>query len=122
MVRRGATAVEFALVLPLALLFIFGLIELFNLNFVHNTLKTAMIHGSREALIDTASKEDIEGEIHKVLGVYGVTNAKVTVDEIDPRTLQGEITIELDSAKSNSFLIKNFFQGKLKRSAVITRF
>jgi len=119
--RRGATAVEFAMVLPLALLFIFGLIELFNIQRINNTLKTAMILGSREALITTARSEDIESEIRKVLDIYGVAGAQVSVSEFDQESLKGTISIELDSASSGSFVIRKFFKGKLKRTAEITR-
>jgi len=120
--RRGATAVEFALVLPLALLFIFGLVELFNLQRISNTLKTATIHGSREALIDTANTEDIEKEIRRVLDIYGVADAQISVGNINRESLKRTISIELDSASSGSFVIRRFFKGKLKRTAEITRF
>ena len=43
--RRGATAVEFAVVLPILLLFIFGLFELYSVFRVHSEAVTALARG-----------------------------------------------------------------------------
>ncbi len=122
--RRGTTAVEFAVVAPIALLFTFGLIEVSTLLKIDGALITATIEGGREASISTASAEDVDQVIRESLSIMGISNPEI---EITPHILTRETTeitiaVSLDSSPDNGFLLRNFFSGRLRRSATFERF
>lgn len=67
--RRGAIAVEFALVFPVFLVLIFLLVELGGVLYVHNSLSYAVQEATRYAIVrggtadNPATKADIETEL-----------------------------------------------------------
>ncbi len=89
--RRGMTTVETALVLVIAFLFIFGVIEYARLLWVYNTTAAAVREGARFASVrtgDGTTTSAIQSRVDTVMGgaqnqLVGYT---VTVYNADPET------------------------------------
>lgn len=80
--RRGAAAVEFALVGPLFILFVFGLIELGRLMMVQQILCEASCAGSRAAIVNGATVENVRDVVLERLdhSMITVSRESITVD------------------------------------------
>ena len=122
--RQGATAVEFAVVAPMVLIFIFGMLEVFNLYRVEGALTAATLIGGREASIDTANSDDVEAEITTFLQSAGVSSPRITIEPaVLNRTIEEVlVTIELDATAENGFFLRNFFTGQMRREITVQRF
>ncbi|MEM8864928.1 MAG: TadE/TadG family type IV pilus assembly protein [Planctomycetota bacterium] len=73
--RRGTTIVETALVLPVFLVFIFGLIELAHAQMVNNALRSACRAAARLGSTQGNSTADAEARVRQVLGAAVDVNA-----------------------------------------------
>jgi Flp pilus assembly protein TadG len=79
--RRGATAVEFALIMPFFLAMIFGLIEFGRAMWIRNTMQYAVEEAARYGSISGASSGDVS------------TYAQGKILVIDPSTITFNVTI-----------------------------
>ncbi len=70
--KRGAAIVEFAVVLPLLLLLLFGIVEFGWLFMVRQTLVNAAREGCRIAVLSTATEGDRATRIGDVMEPFGV--------------------------------------------------
>jgi len=66
--RRGTTAVEFAVILPILFTFIFGIIEYGRVQLVSNLLKTACRSGARYGATEGISTTDAQARVAQILG------------------------------------------------------
>ena len=94
---RGATAVEFALVAPVFLLFVLGIIDFGRLFWVKNMMQYATEQTARYAMVTpAASLSALETYADGVAGgmVDGITftAATETIDSIDYRTITASYT------------------------------
>jgi hypothetical protein len=81
--RRGQALVEFALVIPIFLLVIFGILDLGRAVYAYSTLNNAAREGARVALVDqTLSHIQTVASGHAV--GLGIPATAVTVDYRDP--------------------------------------
>ena len=103
--RRGASAVEFALVAPVVLIFVLGLLEWSRFEMVRQVSASATFNAVREGTLPGATTTDMETRAAEILEVYfvkdAVTTATLTENEA---TLQVEIPMS-----SNSFVLGKFF-------------
>ncbi len=81
---RGAAAVEFALVLPLLLLFLFGVVQFGFLFSVYNTMVHAAREGARGMAVEQLDEADGETLTRARLSVYGGLPFTVVADAPDP--------------------------------------
>lgn len=65
--RSGAALVEMALILPLFLLVVLGIIEFGRAMMVGQIVTNAARHGTRQAVIDGSTNADVEDEIRQFL-------------------------------------------------------
>lgn len=78
--RSGATAVEFAVVLPVILLMFLGAVELTNLNFIHHTAANAAYEGARAAMVAGGSAAQGIARAEQFLNRFGIGDgAEVTL-------------------------------------------
>jgi len=66
--RRGTTVVETALVLPVFLLFVLGLIELGHAQMVKSVLRSACRQAARIGSTDGKSTADVQNRVLQILG------------------------------------------------------
>jgi Flp pilus assembly protein TadG len=81
---RGAAAVEFALILPLLLLFLFGVVQFGFLFSVYNTMTHAAREGARGMAVEQLNEADGELLTRARLSVYGGLPFTVVTDAPDP--------------------------------------
>ena len=80
--RRGAAVVEFAIVAPLLVLLIFGIIEVGRLVMVQQILTNASREGARRAVLEHATAAEVQTVADNYLSNSSISGATVTVDPI----------------------------------------
>lgn len=75
--ERGQSLVEFALVLPVFVLILFGLFDLGRAVYAYNTISNASRESARVAIVNQTNA-DVEGEAIKQAVSLGLTDAAVT--------------------------------------------
>lgn len=96
--RGGATAAEFALVLPVLLAFVLGIIEFSWMYFVENEMSYAARSVSRDVSVGTYTVGEAEGEVLNRLSHFGypfIANAN---------QLGNEVTIDVSVPTQNAAL------------------
>ncbi len=110
--RRGATVVEFALVLPLFFLFLFASFEFGWVNVVRHTADNAAYEAARHAIVPGATAAEATAKANSILNIIGARNTKVTVipSTIDSNT--EKVTVTIDVPLANNALVIPKFVGK----------
>jgi len=82
--RRGAAVVEFALVAPLFILLVFGMIEFGRMVMVQQVLTNASREGARLAVLDGSTTANVQTTVNSYLASSSITGANVTVNPNPP--------------------------------------
>ena len=82
--RRGAAVVEFALVAPLFIMLVFGILEYGRMVMVQQVLTNAAREGARAAVLDGATGDSVTGKVNTYLQGASVPNATVTITPTNP--------------------------------------
>lgn len=78
--RRGATVVEMAVVLPVFLVFLWGLFEFGHAYTVSNTLNAACIKAARMGVAEDVSTTQVKNKVKEILGTaVNLSHATITV-------------------------------------------
>src|SRR5947208_11397643 len=77
--RHGATAVEFALVVPIIFLLFYGAFEYSRMSMVLHTVEMAAYEGARRAVVPGATADDAMNAAKDTLAAVGVQKATVSV-------------------------------------------
>src|SRR3954470_16222565 len=78
-VRRGAHTVEFAVTLPVLLIFLWGIVDLGRGFMVSSVLTHAARAGCRAGVLPNATTGDVQNAVSAALNATGVTGTKTTV-------------------------------------------
>ncbi len=107
--RRGATVVEFAIVLPLLFLMFFAAFEFCRVAMIRHTVDNAVYEGCRIGMIPGATSSEAEAEARKILQSISVTKAKINVrpGKIDRET--GEVSVRIEVPLDENALVPNQF-------------
>jgi Flp pilus assembly protein TadG len=81
--RRGATAVEMAIVSPIVFTLFLGIIEVARALMVIHLLNNAALAGCRTGIIEGQSTSAIQSEVNSVLATTGISGDSVTVQVND---------------------------------------
>jgi hypothetical protein len=85
---RGAAVVEFAVILPLLLTILFGIIEYGWLFMVRQTLQQAAREGCRVGILQSSQPADVQARVDGVMGAGGLSGYTFTyapaVPGVDP--------------------------------------
>jgi Flp pilus assembly protein TadG len=86
--RRGAAAVEFAVVAPLFFLMVFGMLEFGRMVMVQQILTNASREGARKAVLNGSTTTDVNDTVVKTMGDAKITinTGNVTINPTDPAT------------------------------------
>ncbi len=104
--RTGATAVEFAMALPLLLLMLFGTYELSRVNMMFHTAEAAAYEGARLGITPGASSDECEQAAAAMLATAGIKNAQITTRlQEDAETIS--VTVSL-SYRDNTVMFPIF--------------
>jgi Flp pilus assembly protein TadG len=82
--RKGAAAVEFAVVAPVFVLLVFGMIEYGRMVMVQQVITNASREGARRAILDGVSASDVQTTVTTYLTNGTVTGATITLDPANP--------------------------------------
>lgn len=121
--RTGTVTIEFALMVPVALLLTFGLIEFARVNMIRNTAQNAAYEGARAAIVPGGSAAKAEVAANSVLAVLGVRNASVQISPltITNRTPQVTVSISIPLA-DNMWIMPAFVTNKtMLKTCSLTR-
>lgn len=84
--RRGQSLVEFALILPIFLLVLFGIIDLGRGVYAYNTIQNAAREAVRVAIVDQ-NEDVILAKAQKHAVGLGLTDANLTLSFLQPDTM-----------------------------------
>ena len=118
--RRGATAVEFALVAPALFIIIFCCAEFARLSLMRNLANNAAYEAARCAIVEGAGNEDAILMANKILGRLGARNTTININDGEEiqaltRTVTVEIIIPMED---NSFFFREVYEGWEIRSEI----
>ena len=82
--RRGAAAVEFAVVAPVFFLLIFGMIEYGRLVMVQQVLTNAAREGARVGVLDNSTTAEVNSAVNSYLTSSKINSATITVNPNPP--------------------------------------
>ena len=82
--RCGAAAVEFAIVAPVLLLLVFGMIEYGRMVMVQQVITNASREGARRAVLDGATTQDVTSVVENYLTSGSISGATVSVTPDPP--------------------------------------
>ncbi len=97
--RRGSAVVEFAVILPLLLTLLMGIIEFGWVFMVRQTLTNAAREGCRIAVLNTATEDDVATRIREVMAPLGYTEGSgwsFTASAIDAETQDIAVSASID--------------------------
>lgn len=77
--RRGATAVEFALVLPVLFLFAVGIVEFSRVSMLRHVVDNASYEACRAVIVPGANVTEAEAAAGEILQRFGIRDATITV-------------------------------------------
>jgi Flp pilus assembly protein TadG len=85
--RGGAAMVELAIILPVFILLVLGLIEASRLGMVAQILTTAAREGCRIAVIDGNTNTDVTNSVNQLLSTSKITGATQTLSPTNCTTV-----------------------------------
>jgi len=114
--RQGATVVEFALVMPVFVVFIFGIIEFGHAYMVIGTLRAAARNAATIGALDGKTTADVTAEANRVMAsAFRHQHATILVKNaavfdaagVDPATINyaGLPNVEVDSLEAGQLFI-----------------
>ena len=111
--RRGATAVEFAVVSPILLVFIFLIIELSRMMLFSGNVNTAMLIGLRSLTLSDSNADDVETEIRTELRRFGIVAATVEFNpaNFDAGDQQVDLSLEVPATRENGLGLSRLTYG-----------
>ena len=77
--RRGAAAVEFAIVLPILVLLVFGMIEFGRMLMVQQMIVNSAREGARHAILNGSSLQSTTARVENYLVNAGITDPEITI-------------------------------------------
>jgi Flp pilus assembly protein TadG len=110
--RRGATAAEFALTLPIFILFLMASFEFGWLNVLRHTADNAAYEAARHAMVPGATAAEAKAKATSILNIVGARGAVVTVSPSTITTTSDEVTVSIDIPMKQNALVVPKFTGK----------
>ncbi len=110
--RQGATAVEFAMTVPILLMLVFGFIEMTRMYNISGLTRNVVFLTARKASLSSSTPEEVVAFANRRLNALGIPSVNVVLDP--PSLDASEITVRIDVPldTSNGFLAPWFVTGK----------
>ena len=102
--RRGATTVEFALVAPIVLFLVIGMVEYVNVEFLRQGISEAAYEGARQGIVRGASEDEVREATARKLRMLGLSSFDI---DIELRTTTVDVLVDVP-LRGNSFGVSNF--------------
>lgn len=108
---RAAAIVEFAVVLPLLMTILFGIIEYGWVFMVRQTMQNAAREGCRQAVLQTTTEPytSVTQRVNDIMGTTGMTTFAITMDHADDESCMETVTVTIPY---DDVAIVGFFPSK----------
>lgn len=115
--------VEFAITLPIVLLFFFAAFEFCRFAMLNHTVDNAVYEASRRGIVPGATAAQVETTARNILSTLGINSATVTVTPNNIVKTTPEVTVAIVVPfNQNSFAPTRFFTGAtVQRSLTMQR-
>ena len=112
--RRAAVTVEFAIALPILILFTFTGIEFARVNMIRNTAANAAYEGARAGIVPGATAAECEAAANQLLNLVEINggSAVATPNPILPDSDSVTVVVTIPITSANSFVTPQFYLGK----------
>ncbi len=115
--RRGATMVEFALVVPIVFILFFAAVEFSRVAMVRHTIDNAVYEAARVAIVPGGTAADVTAEARRVLSTVGIVSPSIQVTPATILRSTPQVTVRISvPMNANSYVPPQYFAG-----SVITR-
>lgn len=118
----GAAAVEFAIVVPVFLLILFGIIQFGAILFLHNNMVNAARETTRRMAVAEMNTTEAEAYAANYLANWGLT-FNVVATEPAPGVANGDVSVQITVPAADAVLV-NFpitWPGNLTAQAIMRR-
>lgn len=125
--RLGAAAVEFAIVAPVFVLLVFGMIEYGRMVMVQQIITNASREGARKAVLDGATATDVQTTITNYMAGGGITvaSSNITVSPNPPSSAASgdpvTVTVALPFTQVSWLPSPMFLGGRNMTSSTVMR-
>jgi Flp pilus assembly protein TadG len=82
--RKGAALLEFAVILPVYLLFVFGIIEYGRMVMVQQIITGAAREGARVGVLDDSTSATVSTAANRILSAAGIASATISATPDPP--------------------------------------
>jgi len=111
--RSAVVTVEFAIVLPVLIALVVGIVESCNLIFVKQSLTVSAYEGARAAIVNGMSQTDIEARTNQVVADRKIKNTTILISP-NPPSAAGYgtyITVRVQATYGTNAIIPGWFFG-----------
>jgi len=123
--RRATAAVEFAIVAPVFLLMVFGMIEYGRMVMVQQIITNASREGARTAVLDGATTDSVTAAVNAYLTSGSISGATVTVSPDPPSNAQNgdpvTVTVSVPFSQVSWLPSPMYLGGTTLSSATVMR-
>jgi Flp pilus assembly protein TadG len=125
--RRGAATVEFAVVAPVFILLVLGMIEVGRGVMVQQVITNAAREGARWAVLDGATSSSVQGQVRTYLQQASFTTSQANAATINvniPTTKYGNpatVTVSIPYSQVSWVPLPKFLSGKTLSAASTMR-
>ncbi len=113
---------EFALTLPVFVLFLMASFEFGWLNVLRHTADNAAYEAARYAMVPGGTADDAKARANSILKVIGARGAVVTVNPSTLSSATDEVTVSIDiPLKTNALVVPKFTATKTLHSEATMR-
>lgn len=110
--RTGATMVEFALTLPIVMLFFWASIEFARASILQHAIDNAAYEACRAVIVPGGTVAEATTEANKILSTFSITGATVTVTPNPITEATTQVTCQVSAPTSSSMWgAPRFFSG-----------
>ncbi|MEQ8208899.1 MAG: pilus assembly protein [Lacipirellulaceae bacterium] len=94
--RRGAAAVEFAVVAPIFFVLVIAAFEFGRMNVIRHTADNAAYEAARHAMVPGATATEAVAKANSILNIVGTRGASVSINPAVIDETVDEITVTID--------------------------
>ena len=118
--RRGATAIEFALCVPILITFVFGIIEFSRMAQVQHTVREAALEGARAGVALDAVTADVVNQATKITSASRIVNPTITVSPSPIAYTSPTISVTVSANSGQNCWLLRFFTASQPITGTIT--
>lgn len=119
--RRGATAVEFAMVAPVFFMTVFTCIEFTRLSMIRNMVQEASYFAARDAMVPGATEAECKAAAERILSRLGGKSTRVIINDGNGLDDQSDIvSVTVSVPLSDSLLFFPFATDGMAISSTTT--